>query len=150
MAGRGALYRRVERSGGDGISNPQLFAIARYGAAHEDDPRPNLLLGRIRTDKRHLTPALHDYALALRLDPTVRGDPSVVPDLLEMVRSEALEDEAGALFLEIFQEECLAHLHPAVLDGDIRRDEREHLEALLERCVAAHGDAVDAPASDAP
>jgi serine/threonine-protein kinase len=127
-----AIHARVERGRGERIQQRQLRAISRYQREHVEDPRPHLLLAHIYTDKRWLGHALPEYRRAWEMDPTVRGDPAMLPDLLEIARSERYEREAGDFVVEVWGAEALPAIETA-LEARLRREEVERLERLRER-----------------
>lgn len=127
------LKRRAEAvRRGNRPSRQLLSDISRYQSEHPDDPRPHLVLGHLYTRARWLSRALPEYQTALELDESVRGYPQLLPDLLEMVRSNSLETEAGDVVRDAFGAEARAAVQ-AALNERMRAEEREHLEALLAR-----------------
>ena len=110
-----------------------LASINEYQRGNPQDPLPHLVMGHVYTDKRWLSFALPAYREAVDLDLSVRGDPHMLPDLLEMVRTDALERDAASFVAEIYGAEALPAVDEAIGTRGIRRNEREHLEALRER-----------------
>ncbi|HJL16690.1 MAG TPA: hypothetical protein RMH99_13590 [Sandaracinaceae bacterium LLY-WYZ-13_1] len=127
-----AIHARAERLGGERISRSQLSEISQYQREHPDDPRPHLMLGHIYTDRRWLQFALPEYLQAYEMDPTVRGDPAMLPDLLEMVRSNQHERAAGDLVVRAYGEDALDAIDAAI-EERMRDEERDHLESLRDR-----------------
>ena len=131
------LKRRAEAvRRGSRPARQLLSDISRYQSAHPDDPRPHLVLAHLYVRARWLSRALPEYQTALALDESVRGYAELLPDLLEMVRSNSLETEAGDMVRDVFG----AAARPAVqaaLEERMRPEERQHLEALLARLPAA-------------
>src|SRR5690606_25350175 len=100
--------------------------------------RANLLLAHSYTNERSLSWALPEYEEAMARDPSVRGDPDMLPDLLEMARSNTLARRAADLIVQWYGAEALPAVE-AELSGRLRRDEQRRLEALRERLLASEG-----------
>ncbi|MGE0791715.1 MAG: hypothetical protein AB7S26_38930 [Sandaracinaceae bacterium] len=62
----------------------------------------------------------------------MRADPEMLPDLLEMVRSGSLHRDAVDFVVQVYGRGALAAVERE-LDGSVRREERERLEALRDR-----------------
>ncbi|MGF1467343.1 MAG: protein kinase [Sandaracinaceae bacterium] len=134
-------HRRVEAGESVGAADDRaLYAFLR---SHPEDARPHLLLGRSRVDRRLLTEALQAFDRALALDPSVRSDPALLPDLLEIAmvrRDDALRARAFDLVTEQYGAAAI-HTIDAVLEEGfhagherrLRADERAHLLALRHR-----------------
>ena len=85
---------------------------------------------------RSLSWAYPQYEEALEIDPAVRADPEMLPDLLEMARSGSLHRESVDLIARVYGPDAL----PAVerqLAERMRREEQRRLERLAERLGAA-------------
>ncbi len=119
-------------------SRRALAVVSRYQRDHAADPRPGLMLAHTYVDRRWLSFALPEYQHAYQLDATVRGDPEMLTDLLEMVRANdaSIHRPAADLVVEAYGPEASAAIADA-LAGRARPDERQRLEALQSRIAAA-------------
>lgn len=130
-----SIHALVRARGGQAISRTRLGEISQYQRQYPDDPRSHLLLGDIYTDKRWLALALPEYEQAYEMDETVRGYPDMLPDLLEMVRSDRYEQPAADLVVRAYGAEAIESIQ-AALQVRMRRVEAEHLERLRDRILS--------------
>lgn len=99
------IHRRLARN--QSVSQRSLLDLARYRRSHpSDNARATLLLGSAYAARGWLTNALTQYQRAYRRDPSVRGDPRMMRDLLRMAGSETLHEQATAAILEIYGAEA--------------------------------------------
>ena len=85
---------------------------------------------------RSLSWAFPEYERALEIDPTVTGDPEMLPDLLEMVRSGTLHRQAVEFVARVYGVDALPEVQRQ-LEERMRREERRRLERLVERLGSA-------------
>ncbi len=85
--------------------------LMRYAQAHDDDPRPHLLLAHAFLSRGWRSDAVERYELAASKDLAARGDPKMLEDLVELC---ALEDRASSLAARavrnIYGREALAEI----------------------------------------
>lgn len=128
-----SMHANVER--GRSLSRPQVAVVRRWARDNGDDVRANLLLAHSYTNERSLSWALPEYEEAMESDPSVRGYPHMLPDLLEMARSNNLARRASDLVAEWYGAEALPAID-AALEARLRPDEVRRLEALRRRIAA--------------
>ena len=111
------------------LSRGQRGQLNRYIRAHPQDPRPHLLLGRSFTEERSLSYALPEYRDAYSLDPSVTAYAPMLVDLLEMVRSNALNRPASELVVEAYGAAAVPEIERQLAER-MRRDEQQRLERV--------------------
>lgn len=111
--------------------------LSRYNRDHPDDVRGPLLLAHGHMNRRSLSLALPLYQEVLAGDPTVRGDPRILPALLELVRanSTAFNVPSATLIVDVYGVDALPSID-AQLAERLRPDEQERLSALRTRIRA--------------
>src|SRR5690606_11312965 len=121
-----------------GLTRAQRVAINRYNREHEDDVRGHLLLAHGYVNERALSWAIDIYRELLPEQPEVRGDPRILPDLLEMVRANDrnLHVPAATLVVDTYGEEAADAVVEQLQRDDLRPPERERLLALDARLQA--------------
>jgi len=127
------LHAKVER--GRALSRRERGTLNRYAAEHPDDPRPRLILAHDFVNARSLSWALPEYDAAIAIDPTVRGDPEMLPDLIEIARTESLHEEGARRIATIYGRDALPAVE-AQLEQRMRPAEQRQLEALAARLRA--------------
>ncbi len=128
------LHARV--IAGRSLERSEVAAVNRYNREHPEDPRGHLLLGRHFTALRSLSWALPEYRAALDADPAARRWAPMLADLLEMVRSQTLHDEAVQLIERRYGAEALPAAR-AEREATRRPVEQRRLDALIARLEAA-------------
>ncbi|HEY8431901.1 MAG TPA: serine/threonine-protein kinase, partial [Sandaracinaceae bacterium] len=118
------------------MSRRDLGALSRWDRDHPGDPRAALLLARGFANQRSLTLALSHYERAYAMDRSVRGDPRMLPDLLEMVRANTpqLSEDASRLVVEAYGSEAREAVEAAIRE-ETRPEERARLERLRRRIL---------------
>ena len=106
-----------------------LAPIYRYVRVHPKDARPNLLLAQTFFDRSWYKDAIAQYLTAYEKDPSARGAPRVLADLVAMAGSNRSEEAAAAL-ARIFGEEAI----PA-LEARIREERDAEAKARLEAAL---------------
>ncbi|MCZ7681105.1 MAG: hypothetical protein M5U28_20895 [Sandaracinaceae bacterium] len=122
-------------SGRRPLSSPDERALAAWDAAHPTDVRARMLLARAEANRRYqLTyeAALRHYQRAYERDPTVRGDPEMRADILEMARSdgEVLRSNTRAFAARAYGRELLDDLDRAIQENEHDRRAIARLEEL--------------------
>ncbi|MCA9535637.1 MAG: serine/threonine protein kinase [Myxococcales bacterium] len=118
------VYDRLER--GSTPSRQSLRRLAAYAANHPTDPRPRLLLARAFEAQGWLRDALPELERALVMDPSVRGDPHVLPILMRILESPTYHEGAAALIRTHYGEEA----RPAVRSAMVAASRPETAERL--------------------
>lgn len=126
--------RRVQR--GHPLSRAQIRALRRYQQEHETDPRPSLILARDHARREWLTASIERYAIAHAMDPSSRGNPWMLEDLLAMAQSDSHAREAGDLIAEAYGPEALGAIEAAV-DAAPDAARRRRLTRLAQRIESA-------------
>ncbi len=95
----------------------QLFLLARE---MEDDARPRLLLGHLFIAKGWVGPGIRRYELALQLDPSVRGDPRLLANVVDAAARETTHERAVQLIERNYGHEALPAVEAKIveLEGD--------------------------------
>ncbi len=114
--------------------------IGRLRRAAQESPRdcrPVLLQAHGFTSQRYLSGALPLYEEAFRRDPSCRGDPRMLRNLVMMAGTRTLEREAGAALIRMYGEEAEDALAAAIEaeTGTLPRHDatRERWRRLLEQ-----------------
>jgi len=126
---------RLDRGGAP--SRRTMRRLAAYANNHPTDPLPRLLLGRGFEKLGWLQDALPEVERALVMDPSVRGDPKLLPMLIRMMDSASYHAGAAALIRTHYGEEARPALRAAIASGG-RPASVERLRAL-EASLAASG-----------
>ncbi|MEM9068466.1 MAG: serine/threonine-protein kinase [Myxococcota bacterium] len=113
-----------------------IGTLTSAAEANPDDCRPVLLHARGFTKQRFLSGALPLYEEAFRRDPSCRGDPHMLSDLVMMAGTRTLEREASAAVIRIYGSEAEQAVEEAIATttGDLPRHEAERgrYQRLLE------------------
>lgn len=111
--------------------------LRRAAQQSPDDCRPVLLQAHGFVSQRYLSGALPLYEEAFRRDPSCRGDPRMLRNLVMMAGTRTLEREAGAALIRIYGDEAEDALEEAIEaeTGTLPRHEatRERWRRLLEQ-----------------
>jgi serine/threonine-protein kinase len=120
------------------MSDSQYGALNRYARAHTDDVRGPLLIAHGHMNGRYLSGALPIYRDLLPARPEVRGDPRILPDLLELVRASGDEYHipAANLIVDTYGSEAATAIVDMLQEDGLRDVERDHLLALDARIRA--------------
>lgn len=122
-------WARVRR--GRPLSRAHHRNLRRYQQRREEDARPSLLLGHDFHRRGWLSDALTRYEAAYRLDPTSRGDPRMLRNMVRLAGTSQLGSKASDLVVEIYGEEAIE-----AVEGAIAResgDSAARLEKLKRR-----------------
>jgi serine/threonine protein kinase len=106
---------RLNRGGAP--SRRTLRRLAAYANNHPNDPLPRLLLGRGFEKVGWLQDALPELERALIMDPSVRGDPHLLPMLIRMMDSASYHAGAAALIRTHYGDEARPALRAAIESG---------------------------------
>ena len=111
---------------GEGALGP-AYAFARQ---NPDDPRPWLLIARAYAQRGWLRDSVERYQRAYRADPTCRGDPRMLEDLLKAVPHKVAGRNAARAIRDIYGAEALPALEKAIARGDGEGDPNDSLDHL--------------------
>ncbi len=122
-------------SGRRPLSSGDERALRAWDAAHPTDVRARMLLARAEANRRYQLTyerALEHYEQAYERDPTVRGDPEMRADVLEMARSDGgvLRRNTRAFAARAYGHELLDDVDRAIAEVGGDRDALQRLEEL--------------------
>ena len=103
------------------------YAFARE---NPDDPRPWLLIGRAYSQLGWVSNSVERYQRAYHADPTSRGDPQMLEDLLKAVTHRAAGRTAARAIRDIYGAEALPALEKAIARGAGNGDANDSLDHL--------------------
>jgi hypothetical protein len=124
------LHDRVLR--GRAIGRGDLAALTRYRNEHPSDPRARLLLGHTFVQRGWLSAALDQYERAFSIDPSSRGDPTMLAYVVRIARTDSLHARASEMVLRMYGHEAREAVQRAI-DRAREPDERQRLLALRAR-----------------
>jgi hypothetical protein len=103
-----------------------------YAFAHQNpgDPRPWLLIARAYAQLGWVSDSVERYQRAYRADPTCRGDPRMLEDLLKAVDHRVAGRAAERAIRDIYGAEALPALEKAIARGAGDRDGNDRLDHL--------------------
>jgi hypothetical protein len=88
-------------------SKKDLGPIYRYVKVHPTDARPHLLLAQTFVDRHWTKDAVTQYVSAYAKDPSSRGAPRMLPDLITMALDPNRVRDAAPALREIYADEAL-------------------------------------------
>jgi hypothetical protein len=103
------------------------YAFARQ---NPDDPRPWLLIGHAYAQLGWVSNSVERYQRAYRADPTSRGDPQMLEDLLKAVTHRVAGRTAERAIRDIYGAEALPALEKAIARGATEGDGNDRLDHL--------------------
>jgi hypothetical protein len=103
------------------------YAFARQNPG---DPRPWLLIGHAYVQLGWMSDSVERYQRAYRADPTGRGDPQMLEDLLKAVTHRVAGRAAARAVRDIYGAEALPALEKAIARGAGDRDANDRLDHL--------------------
>jgi TolA-binding protein len=105
--------RKLVANGGFG-SDRAMAALRKYSHDYPDDPRGHLVLARLFVNRHWRADAVSQYAAAYQLDPSARGAPQMLSDLLGLVAQGSNADDAARLVQKAYGKEALAAIDRAL------------------------------------
>lgn len=119
---------RLERGArlNEGALGP-AYAFARQNPG---DPRPWLLIAHAYAQLDWLSDSVERYQRAYRADPTCRGDPQMLEDLLKAAAHRVAGRSAARAIRDIYGAEALPALEKAIARGAGARDGNDSLDHL--------------------
>ena len=103
------------------------YAFARQNPG---DPRPWLLIAHAHAQLGWMSDSVERYQRAYRADPTCRGDPQMLEDLLKAVTHRAAGRNAARAIRDIYGAEALPAMEKAIARGAGDRDGEDRLDHL--------------------
>jgi cytochrome c-type biogenesis protein CcmH/NrfG len=127
-----ALRRmRTRIAAGDRGSERMLSDLRRYNREHPDDARGHLLLARLFLNRGWFDEVTTQYQRAFARDPSSRGDPHMLRNLLRAAANEGSSARASELVQAVYGREALA----AIAEARTRAPPEER--ARLDRLASA-------------
>jgi hypothetical protein len=83
-------------------SDRMLAAVRKYNRDHPHDPRGHLLLARLFVNRNAWPDVVAQYQLAFSDDPSSRGDPHMLRDLLKAAVRDASSERAISLIVSAY------------------------------------------------
>lgn len=111
-----------------GFDRREILALHQYNAKHPTDPRGHLLLARAYTSRKWFKDAVSEYAIAVKVDESARGDPRMQRDLIKLVEFGA--PEAARLVADVYGETAVAAVDRALAGHLPNPAAKVHLERL--------------------
>jgi len=96
------------------IAPSDMKAVQRYTANHPRDARPSLILAHGFSNQRWRRDAINRYLRAYRIDPSSRGDPRMLSDLLGFAAHRRYGEAACDAIREIYGDESLPAVNRAL------------------------------------
>jgi serine/threonine-protein kinase len=101
-----------------------------FSRQNPTDPRPWLLIGHAYAQIGWLSDSVERYQRAYRADPTSRGDPHMLEDLLKAVSHRVAGRAAERAIRDIYGAEAIPALEKAIARGDGEKDGNDRLDHL--------------------
>ena len=115
---------------GTALSEAALGPAYAFARENPADPRPWLLIAHAYAQRDWLSDSVERYQRAYRADPTCRGDPQMLEDLLKAVTHRVAGRRAARAIRDIYGAEALPALEKAIARGAGDRDENDGLDHL--------------------
>jgi hypothetical protein len=119
---------RLER--GPRLSEGALGPAYAFARQNPGDPRPWLLIAHAYAQLDWLSDSVERYQRAYRADPTCRGDPQMLEDLLKAAAHRVAGRNAARAIRDIYGAEALPALEKAIARGAGDRDGNDSLDHL--------------------
>jgi len=115
---------------GERLNEGALGPAYAFARQNPGDPRPWLLIAHAYAQLGWLSNSLERYQRAYRADPTCRGDPQMLDDLLKAATHRVAGRAAVRAIHDIYGAEALPALEKAIARGAGDRDENDALDHL--------------------
>jgi hypothetical protein len=116
---------------GEQIGEELVKGLRAIALTTETDARPALLLARYRLNRGHYTDALDRYELAYDTDPESRREPTMLPNLIRLVKSKAVGARASLMIRRMYGREAIDAVTRALNDQGLEQSEASALRRLL-------------------
>ena len=121
---------RERLKGGARLNEEALGPAYAFARQNPGDPRPWLLIAHAFAQLGWMSDSVERYQRAYRADPTCRGDPQMLEDLLKAVTHRSAGGKAARAIRDIYGAEALPALEKAIGRGDGDRDGNDRLDHL--------------------
>ena len=121
---------RDRLEGGARLNEGALGPAYVFARQNPGDPRPWLLIAHAYAQLDWLSDSVERYQRAYRADPTCRGDPQMLEDLLKAVAHRVAGRKAALAIRDIYGAEALPALEKAIARGAGDRDGNDSLDHL--------------------
>jgi len=121
---------RDELERGARLTEGALGPAYAFARQNPGDPRPWLLVAHAYTQLGWMSDSVERYQRATRADPTCRGDPQMLEDLLKAVTHRVAGRAAARAIRDIYGAEALPALEKAIAAGAGDRDGNDRLDHL--------------------
>jgi hypothetical protein len=122
------LRDKLER--GVRLNEGALGPAYAFARENPSDPRPWLLIAHAYAQQNWLSDSVERYQRAYRADPTCRGDPQMLEDLLKAAVHRVAGRKAARAIRDIYGAEALPALEKAIARGAGDRDGNDSLDHL--------------------
>jgi serine/threonine-protein kinase len=116
---------------GERLNEGALGPAYAFARQNPSDPRPWLLVAHAHAQLGWMSDSVERYQRAHRADPTCRGDPQMLEDLLKAATHRAAGRNAARVIRDIYGAEALPALEKAIARGDDVDDRLDHLRDSL-------------------
>jgi hypothetical protein len=120
------LRRRIAR--GEKPSRRDYSVAVAYSRDNPSDPRGDLVLAHTFADRHWWSDSLERYRAAYARDPSSRGDPAMLSDLLKIAVTDSLHADGAAAIVEMYGAEALPAVRRTL--GRAEGAEHDRLETL--------------------
>jgi serine/threonine protein kinase len=121
---------RHKLEGGVRLNEGALGPAYAFARQNPDDPRPWLLIAHSYAQLGWVSNSVERYQRAYRADPTCRGDPQMLEDLLNAVTHRVAGRDAARAIRDMYGAEALPALEKAIARGAGDRDGNDRLDHL--------------------
>jgi hypothetical protein len=121
---------REKLQGGARLDEAALGPAYAFARQNPGDPRPWLLIAHAHAQLGWMSDSVERYQRAHRADPTCRGDPQMLEDLLKAVTHRAAGRNAAKAIRDIYGTEALPALEKAIARGAGDKDGEDRLDHL--------------------
>ena len=101
-----------------------------FARENPDDPRPWLLIGHAYAQLNWVSDSVERYQRAYRADPTSRGDPQMLEDLLKAATHRTAGRNAVKAIRDMYGAEALPAIEKAIARGAGDKDGDDRLDHL--------------------
>ncbi len=129
-----AKVRKAVREGRE-MGNRTVAFLRSYRKLRPKDPRGHLLLAGLYLNRNWLRDAVKQYELAFRVDPSCRGDPKILRDLVQLAANRRSSPQASELIRRVYGPEALPALDRALAKYKEDPDAVARLRLLRESLI---------------
>jgi hypothetical protein len=115
---------------GEHLNEGALGPAYAFARQNPNDPRPWLLIAHTYAQLDWVSNSVERYQRAYHADPTCRGDPQMLEDLLKAVTHRVAGRNAERVIRDIYGAEALPALEKAIARGAGNRDGNDRLDHL--------------------